>query len=406
VKTERLEFKNEEGAALSGILDLPADESPAAYAVFAHCFTCSKHFKAAAYVSRALAAQGIATLRFDFTGLGESEGDFAETSFTSNVDDLVTAAEFLETEYDAPSLLVGHSFGGAAVLRAAAKIESVRAVATINAPAEPSHVERAFESRRAELEERGEIEVSIGGRTFTIRKQFVDDLDATRMNEAIAGLGRALMILHAPLDDVVGVENAAHIFEAAKHPKSFVSLDHADHLLSDERDARYAGSVIAAWARKYLDIPDARSSEAKDGDGWITARTGDSGYYTEVRAGGHNLVADEPEDFGGTDLGPSPYEYLSASLATCTGMTLRMYADRKQWPLRGVTVRVRHQKVHAEDCQDCDTKSGKVDELIRKVRVEGDLSDEQRQRLLEIADKCPVHRSLTGEIRVRTELAE
>jgi putative redox protein len=279
-------------------------------------------------------------------------------------------------------------------------------VAVISAPAEPSYVERAFEDKRAELEERGEVEVSIAGRAFTIGKQFVDDLDETRMADTIAKLGRPLLILHPPLDDVVGVENAAHIFETARHPKSFVSLDRADHLLSQERDARYAGSVIAAWARKYLDMPDARSSEAEGSDGWVTARTGDSGYYTEVRAGSHSLVADEPQDRGGTDLGPSPYEYLAAALGTCTGMTLRMYADRKEWPLEGVTVRIKHSKVHAEDCENCETESGKIDELIREVRVEGDLTTEQKERLLEIADKCPVHRTLKGEIRVRTELAE
>jgi putative redox protein len=405
MKRERLEFTNEDGVTLSGILDLPADEEPDAYAIFAHCFTCSKNFKAPAYVSRALAARGVAVLRFDFTGLGESEGDFADTTFSSNVDDLVAAARFLEHEYDAPRMLIGHSLGGAAVLQAAAKIESVRAVATINAPAEPSHVQRAFEGRLDELEADGEIEVSIGGRPFTISKQFVDDLDRTRMRETIENLDRALLVLHAPLDDVVGVENAGHIFDSAKHPKSFVSLDHADHLLSEQNDARYVGAVIAAWGRRYLGIPDAESSEASGHDGWVTVRTGSSGFYTEVRAGSHNLIADEPREYNGTDLGPSPYEYLAASLGACTGMTLRMYADRKEWPLGGVIVRVKHHKVHARDCAECESGAGKVDELVREVRLEGPLSDEQKERLLEIADKCPVHRTLQGEIRVKTELA-
>lgn len=388
------------------MLELPVDEAPDAYALFAHCFTCSKNFKAATHISRALAAEGFGVLRFDFTGLGESEGDFADTSFSSNVDDVVAAAAFLDHEYDAPALLVGHSLGGAAVLQAAGRIAPVRAVATIGAPCEPSHVTNLFAGATDEIEERGEVEVSIAGRRFKIKKQFIDDLETTRMQEIIRGLGRALMILHSPVDDIVGIDNAASIFAAARHPKSFVSLDRADHLLSEQRDSRYVGRVIAAWARKYIDAPEGVSSEAPERDGWVTVRTGASGFYSEVRAGGHSLVADEPTAYGGTDLGPSPYEYLSAALGACTSMTLRMYADRKEWPLAGVTVRTKHQKTHAVDCADCDTTAGKIDEIVREVRPEGPLDDEQKKRLLEIADKCPVHRTLHGEIKVRTILTE
>jgi putative redox protein len=403
MNSENLEFTNQTGQTLSAILEIPVGAEPRAYAVFAHCFTCGKNIKAATYVARALAAEGIATLRFDFTGLGESEGEFAETNFSSNVDDLVAAAEFLEHEYDAPAILVGHSLGGAAVLQAAARVPSVRAVATVAAPAEPAHIAHLFADVRPEVEERGEVEVDLAGRRFRIQKQFFDDLEKTRMERTIAALGRPVLILHAPDDEIVEFENAARIYEAASQPKSFVSLDGADHLLSNSREARYAGSLIAAWASRY--IPEASSPEPAD-EGWTVAYTGDSGYYTEVMAGEHMLVSDEPTSYGGTDLGPSPYQLLSAALGACTTMTLRMYADRKEWPLDGVTVRLRHSKVHAKDCGECETREGRIDRIVREIIPHGDLSTDQRERLLEIADRCPVHRTLHSEIDVQSKLKE
>jgi len=405
VKTERVEFQNADGHVLSGRLEMPVDEKPVAYALFAHCFTCSKDYKSVTYISRTLAEQGIAVLRFDFTGLGESEGEFSDTNFSSNVDDLVAAARFLEEDYEGPALLMGHSFGGAAVLQAAAKIRSSKAVVTIAAPCSPQHLERLVTGRREELDKHGEIEVTIAGRPFRIKKQFVEDLETLRMDETIRNLGRALLVFHSPIDQVVSIDNAAHIFKTAKHPKSFVTLDSADHLLLDPDDARYAGNVIAAWTRKYIGAPEAPAVEEATDDGRVVVRTGTDHYHTDARVRGHSLVADEPLGVGGTDHGPSPYELLLAGLGACTTITLRMYADRKEWPMEAVEVRLRHHKVHAKDCEACESEAGMVDVIDREVHPIGPLDDQQRQRLLEIADKCPVHKTLhMNEVKIRTTL--
>ena len=404
MQAQRLAFENEDGRKLSARLDLPLDGVVMAYAVFAHCFTCGKNLRAAAAISRALAARGIGVLRFDFTGLGESEGDFADTGFTSNVRDLVAAARFLEQGYQAPQILVGHSLGGAAVLQAARELDSVRAVATVAAPAEPSHVLAMIGERRRDIEERGSAEVELAGRRFRIGRQFLDDLDDTRMEQRIGELKRPLLVMHSPLDRQVDVENASRIFLNARHPKSFVSLDRADHLLSNADDAEYAGTVIAAWASKYLDVPREQAPRPDPASNRVVVSTGASGYRSEILANGHPLVADEPDSVGGTNAGPGPYELLLAGLGACTGMTLRMYADRKKWPLKGVTVGLSHRRIHAADCRDCETGEGKVDEIERVITVEGALDEEQRQRLLEIADRCPVHRTLESETRVRSRL--
>ncbi|MEF8864790.1 MAG: bifunctional alpha/beta hydrolase/OsmC family protein [Salinibacter sp.] len=398
--SEKLRFENPDGDALAARLDRPEGESPCAFALFAHCFTCSKDLRAVGAISRALTRHGIAVLRFDFTGLGESEGDFADTNFSSNVDDLVVAADYLAEHYEAPRILVGHSLGGAAVLQAAHRLDSVQAVSTIGAPFDPEHVTRHLQDAMEDIEEKGEARVQLAGRTFTIRKQFLDDLAATKMETTIAGLDRALLIFHSPVDRVVGVDNAAKIFGAAKHPKSFVSLDDADHLLTDRSDAEYLGVVMGAWAEKYVD----RSvSEPQGADADVVTRTGAS-YRTEVQAGRHSLVGDEPEDVGGADDGPTPYGFLLSALGSCTGMTLRMYADRKEWPLDEAVVRLSHEKIHAEDCENCETEEGRVDRIEREIEVRGALSEDQRDRLLEIANKCPVHRTLHGEVTVRSSL--
>lgn len=399
---EKVRFTNQRGEQLAARLDRPTEEQPDAYALFAHCFTCSKDLKAVGAISRALNRQNIAVLRFDFTGLGESEGDFADTNFSSNVDDLVAAADFLEENYEAPRILVGHSLGGAAVLQAAHRIPSAEAVATISAPYDPEHVTRLLDDALEEIKSSGEARITLAGRSFTIRKQFLEDLAATKMEETIRTLERALLVFHSPVDQTVGVENAARIFKAAKHPKSFVSLDDADHLLGNTADAEYVGVVLGAWARKYVDLdtPDDRPSE-----GQVVTHTEET-YRTEISAGHHPLVADEPEEVGGTDAGPTPYGYLLAALGSCTGMTLRMYADRKGWPLDGATVRLSHEKVHADDCDHCDSDEGKVDRIVREIELAGDLSPEQRERLLEIANKCPVHRTLHSEIDVQSSLRE
>ena len=402
----KLSFRNERGENLAARLDLPVDEKPLAYAVFAHCFTCTKNLNAVVNINQALAKEGIATLRFDFTGLGESEGDFSQTSFSSNISDLIAAAAFLKQEFEAPKLLIGHSLGGAAVLQAARYIPSAMAVATVGAPSSLSHLARHIDLSRDQAAREGEVEISLGGKTFRIKKQFLDDLDHTHMQETVENLSRALLIFHSPRDNIVGIENAAELFQLARHPKSFISLDQADHLLSNRKDSLYVGSVLAAWAHKYLDISPPASPQRDLTDNRVLARTGRKGYQTEIIANGHRLLADEPIAVGGADTGPPPYDYLVAALGACTGMTLRMYADRHQWPLESVVVRLKHQKVHAADCAQCETKSGKIDTIEREIEIEGALDREQRQRLLEIADRCPVHRTLHAEIVVKTSLKE
>jgi uncharacterized OsmC-like protein/alpha/beta superfamily hydrolase len=400
---QKIVFPNSKGERLAARLDLPADEKPVAYAIFAHCFTCTKNFKAVVNINRALAGESIAVLRFDFTGLGESEGEFEETNFSTNVADLVAAARFLEDAYEAPKLLIGHSLGGAAVLRAAEQIPSCVAVATIAAPAEVSHFRKALGGTLDVIEREGVAEVNLAGRTFKITKQFVDDLEQTRMEQSIRTLKRALLVLHSPTDEIVGIENAFQIFQKADYPKAFVSLDGADHLLSRHEDSLYAASILAAWSRKYLDIPRPEVSEEVP-DNRVIVRTGKVGYHTEILARGHHLVADEPIALGGANTGPNPYDYLLAALGACTSITLRMYADRKALPLDGIAVRLKHEKIHAEDCQDCETKTGRLDRMEREIELIGPLDNEQRTRLLEIADMCPVHRTLQSKIIIKSKL--
>jgi putative redox protein len=409
MQSRKLTFPNADGQELAAVLDLPATPTPRACALFAHCFTCSKNVKAAHHISRGLTETGIAVLRFDFTGLGESEGEFANTNFSSNVADLVAAADYLEAEYQAPEVLVGHSLGGAAVLMAGEEIPSTRVVATIAAPADPAHVAKHLETRREEIEKNGEAEVRLGGRTFRVRKQFLDDLEGTRMEQAIRSLRRkAILVFHSPVDRMVGIDNAAKIYAAAIHPKSFISLDTADHLLSDPADSVYCGTAISALARKYLTQAEAeragKETAVSGGADETVVRTGRDHYRTEISAAGHPMLADEPESHGGTNAGPSPFDYISAGLGACTSMTLRMYADRKEWPLEGAKVYLKHGKVHADECTDCETEKGKVDQFTREIELEGDLTEKQRQRLLEIADRCPVHRTLHSEIKVRSRL--
>jgi uncharacterized OsmC-like protein/alpha/beta superfamily hydrolase len=401
---KKLQFKNKDGQILSARLDLPVDGQPAAFALFAHCFTCSKNTKAIAHISRALTHEGIAVLRFDFTGLGESEGDFADTNFSSNVDDLVAAAEFLKSDYQAPKILIGHSLGGAAVIQAAGRIPSSKAVVAIAAPADPQHLTHALGSVTQTIERHGEAEVNLAGRTFKLKKQFLDDLQFINMKEALKNLNKALLVLHSPMDETVAIDNAAQIFQAARHPKSFVSLDKADHLLSNPDDSLYAGSVIAAWALRYIGAARQKEPEKRVDDNRVITRIGKSGLVTDILANSHRLVADEPISSGGSNLGPTPYDYLMAGLGACTAMTLRLYADRKEWPLDSVTVRLSHQKIHAADCETCETQEGRLDQIERHIELAGALDDQQKERLLQIANRCPVHRTLKSEIAIQTEL--
>lgn len=401
---QKLTFENAESRKLAARLDLPVDEKPVAYALFAHCFTCTKNFNAVVNISRALTKRGIAVLRFDFTGLGESEGDFSETGFSTNVSDLVAASEFLASHFEAPKLLIGHSLGGAAVLHAAHRLPSVLAVATIASPASLNSVQTFLGSSGEEIEREGEAQVKLQGRTFRLTRKFLDDLEDDRMKEVIRGLRRPLLIFHSPRDSIVKVENAAEIFMAARHPKSFVSLDTADHLLSNREDSFYVGSVLASWAWKYIGAPFEDHSKQDPADNRIVVRTGKFGYRTEIQANGHRMIADEPIAVGGSDTGPSPYDFLVAALGACTSMTLRMYADRKGWPLDEITVRLMHRKVHARDCEGCDKATSKMDFIDRELELQGDLDEAQRQKLLEIADRCPVHRTLHSPIGVNTRL--
>ena len=405
MQTKRVTFQNRDGVELSGLIDRP-DGPARAMALFAHCFTCTKNIKAATNISQALARNGIATMRFDFTGLGQSEGEFADTSFSSNVADIVDAAAFLAADYSSPALLVGHSLGGTAVLQAAAGIDSAVAVATIGSPSTPAHVRHLFADREADIEARGEAEVLLAGRPFTIRKSFLDDLERHPLAETVRGLRRALLIMHSPLDATVEIDNASELFVQALHPKSFITLDRADHLLSDARDSQYAGDVLASWAMRYLPAEAVDDGETATGvEGLVTATTGARGYRTDITAQGHALLADEPASHGGTNTGPSPYGLLAAALASCTTMTLQMYARHKKLPLQEARVTVRHDKIHAEDCEHCETRSGKIDRFDRDIELVGDgLDDAVRQRMLEIADRCPVHRTLEGEVDIRSVL--
>jgi uncharacterized OsmC-like protein/fermentation-respiration switch protein FrsA (DUF1100 family) len=406
MRNEKITFEGAYGSQLSARLSLPPDGEVVACALFAHCFTCSKDLKPVVNISRALTQQRIAVLRFDFTGLGESEGDFADTTFTSNIEDLVAAAEHMGREIEAPAILVGHSLGGAAVLQAASQIESVRAVATIGAPFDPAHVKHLFEGSLEEIEERGEADVVLAGRRFTVGRQFVRDLDGHRMEQTIAGLGRPLLIFHSPVDQTVGIDNAALIYKAARHPKSFVSLDDADHLLLDQRDSLYVGSVLAAWAHRYIETPpEPETREALRHDNRVAVRTAAGAFRTEILARGHALIADEPAAVGGENLGPTPYDLLAAALGACTTMTLRMYADRKKWPLEEAVVRLEHSRIHAEDEEQIEDGDARLDRIDREVTLVGPLDDEQRARLVEIADRCPVHRTLSAGVRIETEQA-
>ncbi len=402
--TERITFPGHAGDELAARLDLP-DGPHLATALFAHCFTCSKDIPAARRIAGRLAGMGIAVLRFDFTGLGHSQGEFANTSFSSNADDLVAAARYLDSRDMAPDLLIGHSLGGAAVLQARADIPSVKAVATLGAPFDPGHVTHNFADALDDIHANGEAEVTLVGRTFRIGKGFVEDVKSARLENAIKELNAALLVLHAPLDDTVGIDNASRIFLAAKHPKSFVTLDDADHLITRPADAEYAAEVISAWVERYLKLtPPAPPPGAPEGIVRVS-EADPNGFLQDINSGpDHHLLADEPQAYGGTNRGLTPYGLVSAGLGACTSMTIRMYARRKGWPLEAISVDISHNKVHAQDAETA--TNNRVDHFERRIRLTGPLDTEQRARLLEIADKCPVHRTLETGARVITTLVD
>lgn len=397
-----ISFKNKSDQLLAGRLELPKNRRPHNFAIFAHCFTCNKNLHAVKNIARALASAGFGVLRFDFTGLGESEGDFENTNFSGNVQDLVAASNYLEKNYAAPTLLIGHSLGGAAAIFAAAQIPSVKAVAVINSPSNPAHIMHLLKSSAGEIIQNDKAVVNLAGRDFTIKKQFLDDLENKPLTKVVGEFGKALLILHSPQDTTVRIKNAEEIFKAARHPKSFISLDGANHLLSKKEDSEYVGNVIAGWASRYIDIPAAE--ELLSGKEVVASLDSEDKFTTHLKLGDHYLIADEPTSFGGNNFGPSPYQLLSAGLAACTAMTVQMYARRKKWEVSNVSVHINKSKDHAIDCENCESDDAKIETFNREIILEGSLSDEQKKRLLEIADKCPVHRTLHSETQVINDL--
>jgi putative redox protein len=417
IDSRKVVFEGAHGQPLDARLDTPTGVQPVAYALLAHCFSCSKELIALSRISQHLAHIGIAVLRFDFTGLGHSEGEFANTNFSSNVGDLVAAASFLAEEYQAPSILIGHSFGGTAVLKAAGELDEIRAVCTIGAPFDPEHVLNLILDDIDEIEESGTARVELAGREFTMQRQFLADVRAASLADDIKALDAALLIMHSPQDDTVGVDNARLIFEAARHSKSFVSLDGADHLLSDPSDAQYVAEVLAAWSTRYVEYAkpggdkpapsDPSELVDRHPDEVLVLESGEGKYVNQVMVGRHQFYADEPVDVGGNDAGPDPYDLITAALGACTSMTLRMYAERQGWPLEQVQVRLNHAKIHAtsEDFSG-DHKGQKIDKITRAITLLGELDDEQRRRLVEIAERCPVHQTLLRENLVETSLRD
>jgi len=409
MKHEKVTFPNGRGQMLAGRIDYPVTGDPIGYALYAHCFTCSKNLRAIGRITETLAAHGIATLRFDFTGLGQSEGEFADTNFSTSIEDFMAATHFLRDNYDAPEIVIGHSLGGAVALATAPDLPKVKSVVTIAAPASPEHILKHLAHDIDMIRAEGQAEVQLAGRPITIKDQFLHDIEGVDLTERIASLGKPLLVLHSPVDNTVGIDNASDIFNAARHPKSFVSLDSADHLISDDGDARYVAEVIASWATRYIS-GDLTSHSQPDfvagAPESVTIVRTEKGFRTDIISNGFPLVADEPASVGGGNTGPTPYDYLLSALGACTSMTIRMYADKKEWPLESVTVRLTHRKIHAGDCELCETERGMIDEMTREVTLVGELDEDQRQRLLSIAERCPVHKTMHGEVAIHTTLAD
>ncbi len=400
---QKVTFKNATGQQLSGRLELPFNQLPHNFVLFAHCFTCNKNLGAIRNISRALTAQGFGVLRFDFTGLGESEGDFEDTNFSGNVEDLIAASDYLNIHHKSPVLLIGHSLGGAAAIFAASSISSITAVATIGAPSNPKHVTHLLQDKVDEIVETGVANVNLGGRQFTIKKQFIDDLQEKSLPDHAHRLEKALLVLHSPQDTTVGIKNAEEIYKAAKHPKSFISLDGADHLLMRKQDSIYVGEVIAGWSKRYIKFPEKKT--LKTTDEVAASLNATDGFTTQMKIGNHYLFADEPEKVGGNNFGPNPYEFVSAGLSACTAMTIQMYAKRKGWQVDNVEVHTSHSKQYNTDCQNCEQNTAKIDTFIRKIKLSApSLNEDQLNRILKIADKCPVHKTLHHKSQVITSI--
>ncbi|MGJ8745345.1 bifunctional alpha/beta hydrolase/OsmC family protein [Polaribacter sp.] len=404
MNTVRLEIENKKGLKLQAYLELPANEKPNEFAIFAHCFSCNSNFNAVKNISRSLSNHGFGVLRFDFTGLGRSEGEFAESHFSANVEDLIAVNAFLEKNYKAPSLLVGHSLGGAAVIVAASKLENIKAVATVGAPANVDHVTHLFSHGIESIPEKGDVEVKIGGRPFKINQEFVNDFHKTDLPTIIKGLRKPILVMHAPFDKVVGIENAHEIYHNAIHPKSFVSLDDADHLLSNPKDSLYVGNMIGTWVERYFE-PQENNMISTEGEQLVGhLNLLEDNFTTSIQTKKHSFIADEPTSVGGDDFGPSPYDFLSTGLAACTVMTLKLYAERKKWDLQEVFVYITYSKKHSDDLDIAIEKPTRFDHLQKKLKFIGNLDEKQTQRLKEIAAKCPVHKTLQSEVIIETEI--
>ncbi|MEW4923811.1 bifunctional alpha/beta hydrolase/OsmC family protein [Algibacter sp. 2305UL17-15] len=402
----KLNIQNKKGHKLQAYLELPADEKPQYYAIFAHCFTCSSTLGAVKNISKSLTSHGFGVVRFDFTGLGRSEGEFSESYFSANVDDLIAVNDYLKEKYQSPSLLVGHSLGGAAVIVAASKLENIKAVATVGAPATASHVTHLFSHGIEEVKEKGEVEVNIGGRPFKINEEFVEDFGKTDLPEITKNLRKPLLIMHAPFDQIVGIKNAEKLYHRAHHPKSFVSLDGADHLLSDSKDSRYVGNMIGTWVQRYFEQKDNTMLDTKGEQLVAHLNLVEDNFTTSIQTKKHNFIADEPASIGGDDFGPSPYDFLSAGLAACTVMTLKMYAQRKKWDLQEVYAYITYSKKHSDDLMLEIDEPTRIDHLQKRLKFVGNLDEQQKAKLKEIASKCPVHRTLLSDTIIETEVID
>ena len=400
---KKITFENAAGIQLAAAIELPVKPIKY-YALFAHCFSCGKDIVAASRISRSLASIGIAVLRFDFTGIGNSDGDFKNTNFSSNIEDILAATNYLREHYEAPQLLIGHSLGGTAVLNAASDVPECKAVVSIGSPATADHILEQFPEERKQLENEQEVSVNVGGKPFKIKRQFVADVEAQSTTDKISQLRKALLVFHSPVDNIVPIDEATRIFVAAKHPKSFITLDKADHLLSNAQDSEYVANTIAAWAVRYVNRDEKETQKVNKGE--ILIGEGNHKFLREVASDDHTWLSDEPNAFGGDNLGPDPYEQLLSSLGTCTSMTLRMYANHKGWPVDDIKVELKHSREHEKDCEAPDKANCKIEVIEKTLTIEGDLDEQQTSRLLEVADRCPVHKTLLGNLKITTELAE
>lgn len=406
MKSTKLKIENKKGLLLQAQLELPANQKPNRYAIFAHCFTCTSSLSAVKNISRALTRYGFGVVRFDFTGLGRSEGEFADSHFSANVEDLIAVSDFMAANYQAPALLVGHSLGGAAVISAASRLDTVEAVATIGAPSTVGHVTHLFSHGIDAIKDKGKVEVNIGGRPFKIDNEFVEDFGKTDLPSVVKNLRKPLLIMHSPTDNVVGIKNAEELYLKAMHPKSFVTLDNADHLLTNSRDSIYAGNVIGTWVQRYFE---SQENEMLDTNGEQLVghlNLVEDNFTTTIQSKNHSILADEPASVGGDDFGPSPYEYLNAALVACTAMTLKMYAERKKWELQEVYVYVTHAKKHSKDLGLEQEKPSYLDHVTKKIKLIGNLDDAQKARLKEISSKCPVHKTLASGVVFDTTIVE